>query len=269
MESLDSLLVIVVLCMLVGVVQGFLAGLLGIGGGIVLVPVFLLLLPHLNIPTEMAIHIAIGTSLGAIILTSYSAALGHRKRGNISWPVARALLPGIIIGSISGGFIADGMSAETLTRIFAIFLLLMALKMVLPVNTSRERPLPSPSILFFSAMAIGAFSALMGIGGGVILVPFLTFFGLEMRKSIGCAAAAGIAVALFGCLSYVIAGWNEPGLPQYAVGYVYLPAQFGVIATAIFTARLGVKAAAILPIKLLKRIFAAFMTFIGLRLLLG
>ncbi len=255
--------------MLVGVVQGFLAGMLGIGGGIVLVPAFIYLLPQLNISTELATHIAIGTSLGAIILTSFSAALGHQKRDNISWPVAKALLPGIVLGSISGGFIAESLSAKTLTTTFAVFLLLMAVKMVMPLNTARVRPLPAPTLLFISATGIGAFSALMGIGGGVILVPFLTFFGLEMRKSIGCAAASGIAVALFGCMSYVIAGWGADDLPSGALGYVYLPALIGVISTAVFTARLGVKAAAVLPVKLLKRFFAAFMTFIGLRLLLG
>ncbi|MCG9695931.1 sulfite exporter TauE/SafE family protein [Shewanella sp. Isolate11] len=258
---------IVLSCLVLGAFIGFMAGLLGIGGGLIAVPVLLYLLPTVGVYPEHLTHVAIATSLGAIILTSLSSARAHHKRGNVPWPLLKVMLPGLILGALSAGFVSALFSADLLKQTFAMFVILMAIQMVFPFKTAAvERDLPKASFLFLAAMLIAIIAALMGIGGGVLLVPFLCWCGIQMRLAIGFSSVTGACIALFGSVSYVAAGWSAQGLPDYTLGYIYLPALVGIVCCSMLTAPLGAKAASIWPTARLKKIFALLLIVTGLKL---
>ena len=263
------MLTIFLSCVVLGAFIGFMAGLLGIGGGIIAVPVLLFLLPKAGVIPDHLTHVAIATSLAAIILTSLSSAKAHHSRGNVPWPLLKIMLPGFVFGALSAGFISSLFSAATLKQAFAIFVIIMAIQMVFPFKAPEvERQLPKPSYLFIAALLIAIIAALMGIGGGVLLVPFLCWCGVQMRHAIGFSSVTGFMIALFGSISYVLAGWGAEGLPDYMLGYIYLPALVGIVCTSIFMAPVGAKAASLWPTPTLKKIFALMLIFTGLKLAL-
>lgn len=257
------------ICVALGAVVGFLAGLLGIGGGLIIVPALLYILPSVGFPSNVIPHAAIATSLAAIILTSLSSVYAHNKRGNISWPLAPKIFPGIIVGGLAAGFIADKISGASLTFFFAVFVLVMSVQMLYPVKPNRGETLPNSVGLFIIAIFIALIAGLMGIGGGALLVPFLSWCGLEMRKAVGLSSATGLLIAISGTFAYIISGWDQVGLPEFTLGYIYLPALLGIVITSIFIAPLGVKAASVWPTSVLKKIFALLLAVIGLKMLLS
>ena len=262
------LLQVFLFCLLLGAFVGFSAGLLGIGGGLLIVPALLYLLPQVGVTAEQLPHIAIATSLAAIILTSFSSARAHQHRKNINWSLCFRILPGILVGASTSGFIAELIPAIHLQKAFAVFVILMAIQMAFPVKLDSARSLPSlPKLVIFSIL-VALIASLMGIGGGVLLVPFLTFYGLQMHNAVGISSVMGLFIALFGSLGYIIAGWGVQGLPSWTLGYVYLPALSGIVITSILMAPVGVKAATIWPTSVLKKIFSVLLFGIGLKLML-
>ncbi|WP_028773101.1 sulfite exporter TauE/SafE family protein [Shewanella waksmanii] len=267
---MDALVYLVISCLALGALIGFMAGLLGIGGGIIAVPFLLYLLPSVGVDGAHLTHVAIATSLAAIILTSISSARAHHRRGNIPWHLFKVMLPGLALGAVSAGFIAQQISSDLLRQAFALFVILMAIQMVFPFKpTSNNKPMPANVILFVVAAAIAIIAALMGIGGGILLVPFLTWCGLQMRQSIGFSAATGFLIALFGSLSYVVAGWQVDDLPPWTLGYVYLPALLGIVSTSMLMAPVGAKAASHWPTSYLKKAFAVLLIITGVKLVLA
>ncbi|MCL1123117.1 sulfite exporter TauE/SafE family protein [Shewanella surugensis] len=254
------------ICLVLGVIIGFLAGLLGIGGGLISVPALLHILPLVGVSHDFLPHVAIATSLAAIILTGLSSTRSHHKRDNIPWYLFKPMLPGFVLGSLSSGFISENISANALQQSFAIFVILMAIQMVFPFKGQAQRHLPSSVLLFMTAVVVAIIAGLMGIGGSVLLVPFLTFFGLQMRYAIGFSAASGLLIALFGSVGYVIAGWNVYGLPQFTLGYIYIPALLGIVVSSIFIAPIGAKRASTWPTGVLKKMFALLLVIIGFKL---
>lgn len=265
---MESLLAVFFICLALGAFVGFMAGLLGIGGGLIIVPSLLYLLPSVGIDSAQLPHIAIATSLAAIILTSISSTRAHHKRGNVPWPLFKSMLPGIVLGALTAGFIAERIPADTLKQGFAIFVVLMAIQMAYPFKAKLGRELPNAGILFVVAVIVAIIAGLMGIGGGVLLVPFLTFFGLQMRFAVGFSAATGLLISLSGSLGYIIAGLDAPQLPYGTLGYIYLPALFGLVISSMLVAPLGVKAASTWPTSILKKIFALLLLCVGLKLIL-
>ncbi len=263
---MESWLYIMCICLGLGAAIGFMAGLLGIGGGLIAVPALLHILPQVGISAEKVPHVAIATSLAAIILTSLSSARAHHIRANIPWPLFKSMLPGFVLGALCSGFISELITAKSLQQIFALFVVLMALQMAFPFKTESNRPMPSPIALFFAATSIAIIAALMGIGGGVLLVPFLTWCGLQMRFAVGFSAATGLLIALFGSIGYTLAGWDAAGLPPWTLGYIYLPALIGIVSTSMLMAPIGAKAATGLPTAKLKKLFALFLMLVGLKL---
>ena len=267
---MDSLIWFFSCCLVLGAFIGFMAGLLGIGGGIIAVPVLLFLLPSIGFSPEITPHVAIATSLAAIILTSLSSAHAHHRRANVPWPMFKPMLPGLILGSIGSGFIAQMISAEQLQQTFALFVTLMAIHMVLPFRVAVEnKSLPSAPILFLASVAIAIIAALMGIGGGILLIPFLSWCGLQMRNAVGFSSASGVFISLFGSMGYVIAGWQISGLPEGTLGYVSLPALIGIGITSVLMAPLGVRAASRWPTQILKKIFALLLIIIAIKLVMS
>lgn len=266
---MDPLLLIFVSCMALGMLTGTLAGMLGIGGGLIIVPVLSMLLTGIaDISHELAMPMAIATSLFTIIVTGFFSAKAHYSLGNIVPRVIGLSGIGIAIGAIAGAQLASMLPADILTKVFAGLVILIAVQMVFGKRTASSKAY-TPAILISVGIVVGAISALMGIGGGALLVPALVWFQVPIRQAIGCAAVSGLVIALFGTASFIHAGWNLPGLPDWSLGYVYLPAGFGIMATSIFTAGFGARLGQNMPTELLKKILAGLLVLVSIRMIIG
>lgn len=255
-------------CTLLGAVVGFLAGLLGIGGGLIIVPVLVYLLPFLGISGEVALPMALATSLASIIFTSSSATLAHHKNGNIPWHIAKQLVFTVAIGGVLGAIIAGSLSLNALTNLFASAVFILAIYMLLSIKIERSIPLPNFTILAIIGLLSGIIASLMGIAGGAILVPILMYCSLTMRQAIGVATVCGIVVALFGAFGYVIIAPEQAMLPPWSIGYIYLPALLGIVLTSSLCAPVGVKVAKDLPVPYLKKGFAIFLMLVAIKMIL-
>lgn len=256
-------------CLLLGACTGVLAGLLGIGGGLVIVPALLYILPLMDIPIEQAMPIALATSLASIIITSLSAVVAHHKNNNIPWLLAKRLLVSVSIGALCGSYLASVLATTVLINIFAGAVILLAIYMLFSVKFDVKKKPPSHFIYSFIGYITGVLASLMGIAGGAMLVPTLTYFSLPMRKAIGAATVCGVAIASFATFGFVIAGFQQTHLPAYSFGYVYLPALFGIVMSSTFCAKLGVKLATHLPVNTLKKLFAFFLICVAINMLVA
>ena len=257
------------ICLALGAVIGILAGMLGIGGGLVAVPVLTYLLSDvLGISPFSAITIAIATSLSTIILTGLSSSRAHFKLGNLQRDIILFCGIGIALGATLGAQTASVMDGRLLKGIFAGLVILVALQMIFGRKKASELTYNS-LILVAAGLLTGFISALMGIGGGAILVPLLVLFNVDIRKAIGCAAFSGLVIAIFGTANYVYTGWSLPELPAYSLGYVYLPAAIGIVATSVFTAPYGAKFGQNLDTAKLKKVFAVLLVIVSIRMLIG
>jgi uncharacterized membrane protein YfcA len=259
----------VLLLLASGALAGTLAGLLGIGGGVIIVPTIALVFEHQGQDPAIIMHVAIGTSLATIVMTSLSSIRAHQRRGAILWPIFRVITPGILLGGLLGAVIADRIPGETLKIVFALFILVVAAQMASGLATKPHRRLPPPAGMFGAGTIIGGISALMGVGGGSMSVPFLTWCNVSVRNAVATSAAIGLPIALSGTAGFVIAGWNAASGPELSVGYVNLPAFLGIVVASVATAPLGARLAHQVPELVLKRIFAVLLTVISLRLLFG
>lgn len=257
----------IILYCILGAIAGLLAGLLGIGGGAVIVPMLVFAFSWQNISPDVAMHMAIGTSLGSIIFTAFSSAMAHHKKGGVDWRVFRGIALGILMGTYGGSFVAAQIPGRWLQLFFALFLYYVATNMLLNKKPNPTRILPGFAGLTGAGLVIGGVSSLVGIGGGTLSVPFLVWHNVDMRRAIGTSSSIGIPIAVAGCLGYVTNGWNVPGLPPYALGYLYLPALAGIVAISTLTAPIGAGIAHKLPIPRLKKIFACFLYVIATKLL--
>lgn len=266
---MENLWIVFSICLALGALVGFLAGLLGIGGGLVIVPALLYLLPQVGVSSSQLTHVAIATSLSTIILTSLSSAWAHHKRGNIPWALFKPILPGIVIGALGAGFISEQISSDSLQQAFAIFVVMMAIQMAFPFKPKADGEPPALWVMFVASTIIALVAGMMGIGGGVLLVPFLCYCGLQMKQAVGFSSATGFLIAIAGTSGYIMAGLNATDLPSGTIGYIYLPALFGIIISSMLVAPLGVKAASVWPTTVLRRIFAGLLVVVGVKLLLG
>ncbi len=254
---------------LVGAISGVLAGLLGIGGGLVIVPMLVYCFTRQHIPDEMIMHLALGTSMASIIFTAASSFWAHHKRGAVHWIVVRRIVLGIFVGTFLGSCIAARLSTNFLKAFFVVFLFYVATQMILNKKPKASRQLPGSTGMFGVGNVIGAFSSLVGIGGGTLSVPFMTWCNIPVHEAIGTSAAIGFPIAIAGTIGYIYNGFNNISLPEYSVGYVYLPALVGLIVTSVLTAPFGVKLAHSLPVGRLKRIFAMLLYAVGTKMLIS
>jgi uncharacterized membrane protein YfcA len=249
-----------------GALAGFLAGLLGIGGGLVIVPAMLILLAS-RVP-EYAMHVAVGTSLASIVFTGLASVRAHHGRGAVAWPVMLRLTPGLLLGSLLAAAIAAALSSQTLTAVFGVFCLIVAVQMA---RGRRETPgevaIPGTPELLGAGTVIGTLSALVGIGGGSLTVPYLTWRGIGIHRAVGTSAASGLPIALAGAAGFIATGWAVSDLPAPRLGFVYLPALLALVVTSVPFAPLGARAAHALPTDLLRRVFAGFLALMGSNLL--
>lgn len=252
-----------------GAVAGTLAGLLGIGGGIIIVPVLALVFQQQGVSIDVLMHVSIGTSLATIVVTSLSSIRAHQKHGAIDWSVFKRITPGIIVGGFLGSVVADAIPGDGLRVVFSIFMFLVATQMMIARQPAAHRTLPQTPGIVGTGVVIGTISALMGIGGGSMSVPFLTWCNVHIRKAVATSAAIGLPIALAGAIGFMVTGWGGEGRPPWSVGYVNLPAFTGIVIASILFAPLGAKLAHTIPPMLLKRFFAVLLYVLGVRMLLG
>ncbi|KJG02840.1 sulfite exporter TauE/SafE family protein [Photobacterium angustum] len=266
-------LLLIIYCALLGSGVGFLAGLLGIGGGLVIVPILSIILLHFAIlPPEQVVIVAIATSLASILFTSTSSAIAHHKNGNVPWNLALWIMTGVALGALISGFLAALLPGNVVRIIFAVSVALIAFKMFYSSTkkeTTTTRNMPNNFVLTFLTTITGGLSAMIGIGGGALLVPLLNFFSLDMKKAIGCASACGIVIALFGSIGYVSSGISYLSITDGFAGFVYLPALLGIVCTSWFTAPLGAKATNYLPVPIIKKIFSALLLAMATNMVLS
>lgn len=253
-----------------GALAGFLAGLLGIGGGMIIVPALILSFHWQGVPPEVLTHLAIGTSLASIMLTSVSSVRTHHANQGVDWPLFRRLLPALMIGSLLGAQIAHALPARVLQLVIAVFAIWTGLRMLRGVKPEAEdRPLPGRAGLGLAGTVIGAASAIFGIGGGSLMVPWLVHHAVTMRRAVGTAAASGFPIALAGTAGFIWSGQGIAGLPAGSTGYIYWPALLGIAVTSIVFAHLGAESAQRVPAQTLKRAFGIVLVLIGIRFLFG
>jgi uncharacterized membrane protein YfcA len=256
---------------LLGVVAGILAGLLGVGGGLVLVGALAWLLPLYGVPKEAAMHAALASSLASIVMTAASSAYAHHRRGSVLWPTVMWMVPGLLLGGWLGSGIAVKLDDQVLRWFVAFYCLLAALQLLSSKTREAQAGIaaPAPSGLPMTAagVGIGAMSAVVGIGGGSMTVPLLVWRGVAPVRAVGTSSACGVAIGLASAFGYAL---HAPAgaLPQYSIGYVYLPAAIGVAAASILAAPYGTRLAHKLSGLVLKRVFAMFLIAVGVTLLL-
>lgn len=255
---------IFLLYLFLGSVAGCLGGLFGIGGGSIVVPVLIYSFIALGHNPEVLTQIAIGTSLASIMVTSVSSVIAHHSSRAVLWPLVLQLMPGICFGTLAGGLIAAVTSGSVLQISFGLFLIAMACQMGLGTAPQARRPLPGAVGKWGISGGIGFLSGIFGIGGGSLTVPFLSWCSVGVRQAIATSAALGIPIALSGTLTYICAGWNKSGLPDYSLGYIYWPAVLGIALTSMPFARLGANLAHRLPERILRKLFSLVMLSVGL-----
>jgi uncharacterized membrane protein YfcA len=249
-------LVLIAGLLALGAVVGLAAGLLGIGGGMLLVPFMTMLLTAKHFPPQHIIHVAIATSLGTIMFTSVSSVRAHHARGAVLWPVVKLLAPGILIGSWIGPWIGAQMNSAVLATAFALFIAFSATQMQSNRKPAAHRELPGAPGMFAAGGVIGTLAGLVGAGGGFASVPFMTWCNVKIHNAVATSAALGFPIALAGTLSNIYFGMRVPDLPAGTLGYVYLPALLVISLASVTTAPLGAKIAHSMPVQLLKKVFA-------------
>jgi len=253
-----------------GVIAGFVAGLLGVGGGLIIVPVLILIFQSNNFSPEVIVHMAIGTSLATIIFTSFSSVYAHHYRHKaVHWDIVKQLTPGIIVGALFGAVIADFISAKILQQFFGFFELFVAFQMALNVRAHAARTLPGSAGTLTAGSGIGMISSIVGIGGGTLTVPFLVWCNVKMQHAVATSSACGLPIAIAGCVGFIITGWNETGLPEQSFGYVYWPAFLAIVISSMLLAPFGAWLAHRLSAEKLKRFFSLALFVLGIKMLLS
>ena len=253
---------------MLGTFSGVLAGLFGIGGGIIIIPTFFLIFTYLGFAEGILAHMVLGSSLGVIIFSSISSTFSHNIKDAVDWKLIRVVAPSIIIGSALGGVTAGQIESDTLQGLVALFLLVASVQLIFEFPPPPQNPQTNLVGPFIAGGGIGWLSGVFGIGGGIFSVPYFYHRGLKMMNAIGTSAACGIPIAISGSISYMIVGLNENNIPDYSIGYVYLPATIIVGVMSSLTAKFGVNIAHRMKQKKLRIAFAFLVMIMALNLLM-
>ena len=251
-----------------GATAGFLAGLFGIGGGLVLVPVLLFLFDAQHFSSEHTMHLALGTSMATILFTSLASMRKHHQHGAVNWTVVRDITPGILLGTALGALVTAAISPRELGIFFALFVYFAAAQILLDVRPHASRQLPGFAGMTTVGTFTGWISSMVSIGGGTIVVPFLLWCNVPIRHAIGTSAAIGFPIAVGGTIGYIVTGMSDHSLPSPNLGFVYLPALLWVALASLLTAPLGAIAAHRMKVELLRKLFAVLLLLLATKLLL-
>jgi len=253
--------------MLLGAVAGLIAGIFGLGGGIIIVPALIFTFTYLHFPSEVLTHLAVGTSLSTILFTSLSAIYVHHRKLAIDWSLAAQLSIGMLFGGLIGAYLAEFMSGVLLRRIFAFYSLSVALQMWFSWSPKAILTQPKKFGCALLGCGIGMVSGLFGIAGGSLVVPILTLYRIKITQAIATSAVTGFPIALSGTIGYILMGWNNPALPENSVGYLYWPAMLGIIFSSTLFAKFGALLAHKLPPVKLKKMLSIVLLLVAIKLL--
>ena len=254
----------ILMLMLCGGISGFLAGLLGIGGGMILVPFMILVFGHLGFNPEVIVHMAIAPGMATILFTTSSAIWAHHKHGSVDWKLVVALSPGMIFGGLVGGSeLFEALKTSWLSLFFALFIVYSSIQMLLNKKPKPGRELPGPVGLFGFGTFAGALASLVGAGGAFITVPFMLWCNVKPHNAMASSSGLGFPIAAAATLGYMYGSWGNPNLPAGSLGFVYLPAVACIVAVSIFTAPIGAKMARKLNVGQLKRVFGVMLLFLA------
>src|SRR6185295_340445 len=253
----------------IGVAVGFLAGLFGIGGGMIMVPMLVFVFTAKGFPAEHMMHLSLATSMATIVFTSLSSVRAHHTHDAVDWRVARAMAPGIVAGALAATLVAGFVPTRPLAVFFALFMLYASLQMFFEVKPKPSRQLPGAGGLFGVGAGIGALSSVLAAGGAFLSIPFLVRCNVPLKRAIGTAAANGFPIAVAGTIGYILNGLRVSGLPDGSLGFVYLPALAIVVAASMPMAPLGAKLAHRLPVKRLRIVLALMLLAIAVRMLVN
>ena len=253
--------------LLLGALTGVLAGLFGIGGGAVMVPALTVFFAQQGFVPDYLVHLALGTSMAAIVPTSVASLRAHHQHGAVLWKAVQGLAPGIVLGTFAATFLAAWLSPRPLAIFFCLFMTYVATQMILNRKPAPSRNLPGLVGLSSVGAGIGGISALVAIGGGTMTVPFLAWCNVRLQTAIGTSAAVGLPIALAGSMGYILNGWGTVGLPSQTLGFVYWPAVLATATASFITAPMGARLAHRLPVATLKKLFAALVIVLALQML--
>ncbi len=253
--------------LLIGLFVGFFAGLLGIGGGLMLVTLMVYLFTMQGFPADRLLHLALGTSIASIVFTSISSLRAHHKHGAVRWDILRMAIPGLVVGTLLGTVVADLLKSKYLAIFFVIFVYFSAVQMFADMKPKPTRQLPGKAGMTLAAVIVGIVSSLVGVGGGVMTIPLMSQYNVPMRQAIGTSAAMGLPIAIAGTVGFVATGLGKDHLPPLSVGYVYLPALVGIVIGTFITVPRGARATHTMPVARLKKIFAVILFVLATRML--
>ncbi len=251
-----------------GAIAGTLAGLLGIGGGVIIVPVLLMVFTHQGVANDIIMHLALGTSLGIMIITSFSSFRAHHRRGAVDWVAVQKLTPSILIGAVLGAWVALPVPTRGLQLFFALFLIVIALRLSFSQQADTRQTRTHQAEWSLAGLAIGTLSSLLGIGGGTLTVPYLHWRGRTLTHAIGSASALGWFIALAGTIGFIWTGWHHPLLPPQSIGFVNGPALLWIAPVSYLFAPLGTRLSHQLSARWLTRLFALFLVLVAIKLIL-
>lgn len=256
------------LYLILGACAGVMAGLFGIGGGLIIVPVLIFSFKIQGMSPEVLTHMAVGTSLATMVITSLSSIKAHQDEGAVQWRIFATLSVGILTGAFLGVYTAVNLSGHVLQKLLGGFAILVSAKMWFGFKVHEGARIPGKSVLVSAGVVIGSVSSMFGIGGGTLSVPFLRRISLTMKQAVGTSAACGFPIAAMGAFSNMLLGERSTELPVLATGYVYWPAFLGIVLTSVLFARIGARIAHRLPAEKLQRMFAVFLFIVGLQFLI-
>lgn len=251
----------------VGALAGTLAGLLGIGGGIIIVPVLALVFDKQGISADVLMHVSIGTSLATIVITSISSIRTHHQHQAIHWPVFRRITPGILLGGFLGAAVAKFIPGNDLRLVFGIFMLFVAAQMIFGNTTKPHRQLPQTMGMLVTGTAIGTLSSMMGVGGGSMSVPFLTWCNMATRDAIATSSAIGLPIAVAGMVGFIIAGWGVDHRPVWSLGFVNIPAFLSIVVASTLFAPVGARITHRISPRRLRLFFGYFLLILSIKIL--
>jgi uncharacterized membrane protein YfcA len=253
----------------IGAAVGFFAGLLGIGGGAIMVPLLVMLFEAQGLPQAHILHLAVGTGMASILFTSLSSMRAHAARGVVRWDLALALTPGILAGGLLGSAVTAWISTKVFAALFTGVVFFAATNILIDRKPKPARALPGALGSMLVGMVISFVSSLAALGGAFLTIPFALYCNVPMLQAIGTAAIVGFPIALAGSVGFIATGWAQSGLPPHSVGYVYLPAAFGITLASVLTAPVGAAVAHRLPTKRLKQIFSILLYGLAAKMLIG
>jgi uncharacterized membrane protein YfcA len=254
--------------LLLGTFVGIMAGLLGIGGGGIIVPILTTIFLAQGLPVEKVVHLALGTSMASMIFTSLSSMRAHNSNDAVIWKIVKGISVGVLLGTFFATFVASKIDSIYLAMFFSIFMAYVSIQMFLNKKPQPDKNISGNKEIFFVGTGIGAISAFVSIGGGSLTVPYLVWRNINIKKAVGTSAAIGLPISIAGTLGYLINGWSNTSVENYTFGFIYLPAVILISITSFFSAPYGVKLAHYLPVSVLKKIFSLLLITLSIKMLM-